>query len=204
MFLQNLKQQTAASHKALEHNSLSVSLMKETVSICDYTAYLKKLYGFVYVFEKNIFPLLQPMLPDLDQRKKTHLLEADLTFQRQDFKTVPLPDTRVIRSSYSNPAAALGGMYVLEGSTLGGQMIQRHVQKYLGESVGLSLYFGAYEKHTGSYWKSFLQHICAAAENLRKEEEIIAAAVQTFSLINLWMTKGTLIKAQNEHQEFSK
>ena len=101
MFLQNLRTQTNSSHKALEQNPLSFLLMQDTVEVKDYLNYLKKLYGFVKGFEKNVFPILQSTLPDIEQRKKTHLLEADLLAQHQDLSMIELPDDVMFNQNFN-------------------------------------------------------------------------------------------------------
>lgn len=58
MFLQKLRNETAECHISLEKNPYSLALMHPNVTIEDYLTYLTKLYGFVYSFEKTVFPSL--------------------------------------------------------------------------------------------------------------------------------------------------
>jgi heme oxygenase len=59
IFLQQLRSKTAYSHQLIEQNSLSQSLMSQNVTMTQYAQYLKSMYGFVYGFEKMVFPLLK-------------------------------------------------------------------------------------------------------------------------------------------------
>ena len=53
-------------------------------------------------------------------------------------------------------AEGIGCLYVLEGSTLGGQFILRALQERLGLSPDREArFFASYGKHVGSMWKSF-------------------------------------------------
>lgn len=190
MFLKNLRNRTAACHEALEQNPLSIALLSNTVSLDDYTAYLKKLYGFIYGFEKNIFHLLCPFLPDIKRRTKADLIVSDLLKQNLNRGNVAVLPDSFFKNWYPTLPAAWGGMYVLEGSILGGQIIQRHLLQNMGNGFCGSAYFTVYGKETGGLWKTFLQQLANAAQVPGDEDEIIDSAVQTFSAINTWMTSG--------------
>jgi heme oxygenase len=52
--------------------------------------------------------------------------------------------------------AFLGAMYVMEGSTLGGQYIARQVEEALGLEPGVGdAYFRGYGERTGEMWRAF-------------------------------------------------
>ncbi len=184
-FLQQLRSKTAYSHQLIEQNSMSQSLMSQTVTITQYAQYLKTMYGFVYGFEKMVFPLLKHNeLLQIDDRRKSHLIQADLV-QLNYTAAQPYVNDDLFCTHYQTAAAALGGMYVLEGSTLGGQIISRHLLKVLGDSVvGKTTYLTAYNGQTGGMWKVFLQLLCEIGATAANEDEIIDSAVNTFSLLN--------------------
>jgi heme oxygenase (biliverdin-IX-beta and delta-forming) len=69
-------------------------------------------------------------------------------------------------------AEALGRLYVLEGSTLGGQVIRRHVLERGDDMAGLG-FLDPYGAHTGERWRSFL----AVLETELDAPEPLAAAV---------------------------
>ncbi len=185
LFLQQLRSKTAHSHQLIEQNRVSQSLMSQDVTITQYTQYLKSMYGFVYGFEKMVFPLLKHNeLLQIDDRRKSHLIQADLALVNHT-AVQPYVNDELFSIHYQTASAALGGMYVLEGSTLGGQIINRHLSKVLGDSVaGKTTYLTAYNGQTGSMWKIFLQLLCEAGATTANEDEIIDSAVDTFSLLN--------------------
>ncbi|MDJ1468369.1 biliverdin-producing heme oxygenase [Xanthocytophaga flava] len=197
MFLQNLRTQTADCHKALEENSYSVALLSNNVSMEDYKIYLQKLYGVVSGFEKNVFPLLERSLPTISERRKAHLLLQDISAENTTDTIAVLPD-KDFTTFYTTEAAAWGGMYVLEGSTLGGQVIQKHLVKSLPDFEGSS-YFSAYGLQIGSQWKDFLQQLSIAAQTPGWEQEIIDSAIHTFTMIDNWMRteSSTLVQHKN-------
>lgn len=135
----------------------------------------------------------------LNDRKKSHFIQADLAMLNQ---TAAQPDVgdELFSTHYQTAAAALGGMYVLEGSTLGGQMISKHLSTVLGTTVaGKTTYLSAYANQTGTMWKSFLQLLCEAGTNNHNEDEIIDSAVNTFFLLNNCLSEYSYQLAENEN-----
>ncbi len=198
-FLQKLRSKTANSHQLIEQNSASQLLMSQDVTIPQYAQYLKSMQGFVYGFEKEVFLLLMhyPLL-QLDERRKAHLIQEDLAMLNYT-AVQPYASDELFNANYQTVPAALGGMYVLEGSTLGGQIINKHLLHTLGNSVaGKTTYLIAYAGQTGSMWKSFLKLLCEAATT-SNEEEIIDSAVNTFSLLNNCLSQHTYKLAENEY-----
>ena len=193
MFLQSLRSRTAHQHSLLEQNPASQNLLSLQVTSCDYATYLSLLYGFVKGFENIVFPLLKYNITDIDERRKTHLLVADLNMLGVDEAGITVIPDQFFAEVYQSNATALGGMYVLEGSVLGGAVIYKHLQSTLGfETIaGKATYFTVYGPGTGSRWKNFLQAFCLASAGM--EEEVITSASETFSLLHQWFT-NTLVK----------
>lgn len=165
-----------------------------------YADYLKRLYGFVAGFEKVVFPLLMHNQSlKLDERRKSHLIQADLAMLNHT-AAQPYTNDALFSNHYPTAAAAFGGMYVLEGSTLGGQIISKHLSTVLGTAVaGKTSYLSAYASQTGTMWKSFLQLLCEAGASNNNEDEIIDSAVNTFSLLNNCLSRKSYKLARNEN-----
>ena len=80
------------------------------------------------------------------------------------------------------PAKAFGTLYVMEGATLGGQVINRHLKEHLGltpENGGV--FFNGYGQMTGPMWKAFGASIEAFAASANADDEIVAAAKDAFT-----------------------
>lgn len=188
-FLQQLRERTADWHATLEQNILSVNLVSEHVSKEDYRKYLAALYPFTKGFEKYIYPELVSFVDDIDQRKRTAMLEEDLRKLGQDLAAPEPLDEAYFKAMYTDPYAALGALYVVEGSTLGGQLLQKHVQKTLGAEVeNKTNYFAAHGTGTGTMWKHFLTQLTAVADQSGKQENMIDGALRTFRLLDQLMT----------------
>lgn len=188
-FLQSLRERTADWHQALEQNILSVKLLSDEVSKNDYRKYLCALYGFVAGFETYIYPELTAFISDAGQRKRANLLADDLASLGQNIAECEILPGSYFHAMYNDPYAALGALYVLEGSTLGGQLIQKHLQKTLGATGPISTaYFVGHGPHTGTMWKQFLTQFTSVGENTNKQENIIDGALRTFRLLDQLMT----------------
>lgn len=187
-FLEKLRSNTAAMHEALEQNRYSTALMSSTVSVNDYRVYLEKMYGFVVSFEEVVFPMLKDIFPDIEAKQKCKLLAQDIEKLGGNIVTIPIFNHSRMSGMYADTAAALGGLYVIEGSTLGGVVINNHLVKQLGEQVeGKSKYFTVYGDKTATTWRSFLTRFVAVAETLPGPDEVIEAAADTFEALNEWM-----------------
>jgi len=81
----------------------------------------------------------------------------------------------------------LGSIYVLEGSTLGGQLIQPHLQQTLGLERGQgSSYFVGYGRQTAAMWQSF-RHYVLRHSALDADDAMFRSAALTFQALERWL-----------------
>lgn len=83
------------------------------------------------------------------------------------------------RQTVAGVAEALGRMYVLEGSTLGGQIIRRAVEARGDDMLGLS-FLDPYGARTGERWRAFLGVLDAHAATAADTDAMIAGARDGF------------------------
>ena len=84
---------------------------------------------------------------------------------------------------------ALGVMYVIEGSTLGGQVICKMLTKLLPSLQENQLaYFASYGEKTFPMWSSFKSSIDTLTDTI-DENEMTAGAKDTFESLRLWLLK---------------
>lgn len=187
-FLEKLRNHTAPMHEALEQNSYSTALMSNSVTVEDYRNYLEKMYGFLISFEDVVFPMVRHIFPDIEEKQKADLLADDITKLGGNISEIPVFNRARMAGMYADIASALGGLYVMEGSTLGGMVINNHLVKYIGEAVqGKTSYFTVYGQKTATNWRSFLTEFTNAAEALPNSEKVIEASADTFETLNEWM-----------------
>lgn len=199
MFIQNLRALTADCHKQLETNNLSLALLSDHVDENIYHNYLIRLYGFVKGFELFIYPLLPLHFKNVSERKKAQFIEEDLGNYGVAYNKNTSPSESFFRETYPDIYSAAGALYVLEGSTLGGQIILKHLQKNLSSGFVNSAYFSAYKQKTGSMWKEFLQQLTALPPSALEEKQIIAGAIITFKIIDGLLNDNPLTFTTYEH-----
>lgn len=179
-FLNDIKTQTADSHKKLESLPVSASILSPDMKIDDYIHYLSLMYDVHKNTEEVIYPLLSGLIDDLEQRKKTNLIEEDFNYLNYT-KTA---STKVFNISDITIPFAIGMLYVIEGSTLGGRFILKNIVTIPGldNDKGVS-YFKGYGDKTGSYWKTFLNFMAAYEQQNNCGNSIIEGAVFAFDSI---------------------
>lgn len=92
------------------------------------------------------------------------------------------PDLPAVRTT----EAALGRMYVLEGSTLGGTFIDRHLAA-LPQLDGVRLRaFSPYGAQTGAMWHAFRGVTRAKVASGANPDAVVAAARETFAVLAAW------------------
>lgn len=87
-----------------------------------------------------------------------------------------------------NVACALGAMYVLEGSTLGGRFISKMIAEKLDlpDTEGIRFFTG-YGSHTSEKWDLFKDLLNNYTASNMVENEVIEAANQTFTKFKNWI-----------------
>jgi heme oxygenase len=143
--LARLRFVTRPAHDKLEG---TLGLLDERLGLDTYRRVLERFYGFWRGWEPQVAALVQDAA-FLDPRRRMHLLRADLAtvglsaHAVQMLPACPLPILR-------DAAEALGSLYVMEGSTLGGRVIERNVKRYLGlDGRRGCTYFAGYGTDTG-------------------------------------------------------
>lgn len=182
--LARLKARTAHQHQQTEDG---VDLMKDDCSLEEYKNLLVKFYAFYKSFEPEMFAAMRENAVDFDyeERQNTPKIFSDL-------ETLGMTETEIsaIKSFEDLPALdsrekIFGALYVVEGSTLGGQYISRHLKEKFDFEAGAGVtFFSGYGKDTGKMWNEFREAITAfaAGENIN-HEEIIKSANETFEKI---------------------
>ncbi|MCU0492307.1 MAG: biliverdin-producing heme oxygenase, partial [Chloroflexaceae bacterium] len=174
-----LKQETQASHDGLE---LQLSITTRCTSREAYGQLLACFYGFYMPLERalNQLPELHELELQFAERQKTPLLERDLAaLGLSSAQIAALPRCTDLPQIHT-AAAGLGCMYVMEGATLGGQLISRQLAQQLaiGPEQG-GAFFASYGSRVGPMWRAFGAAVTSHVAEAADEEAACAAACAT-------------------------
>jgi heme oxygenase len=179
-----LREQTREEHLAVER---ALDLMSETLTLQAYRRTLERFHGFWQPVEATLqqHVELREIGVDPVARAKTPLLALDLrALGEGDPAALPLCRELPLAAS---TAAALGCMYVLEGASLGGQIISRHLGARLGITPASGgRFFHGYGERTGEMWRAFGVAVTGFAVTAGAQDEAVQAAIETFRALRRW------------------
>jgi heme oxygenase len=182
---ETLRAATEAVHLRLHALPAFGALAEGRLDLPGYAALLGRMLGFHAALDARLAeaPSLAPFGIELAARRRTHLLQADLAhlgapaFGAQ----APLP-------AFATAAEALGGLYVAEGSTLGGRQLARALDGLLPPGLdGRRFLLGHGERHA-EMWRA----CCAALERCGATPEgragLVRGATATFAAFEAWFS----------------
>lgn len=181
MIMQALKEQTRAAHDQVEAISYSNNIMNGSLNLKQYTTIIVANYIFNKAVEEKAYPaiaekgLAAPF--ELDARRKTELLEADLNVLGIDATEV-----ETLTPKISSTEQAMGYLYVAEGSTLGGAVIARALATNPNlTDVTTYNFYGCYGANVGPMWKNFIIAMESTAPRLNNNDAIVAGGQDAFN-----------------------
>jgi heme oxygenase len=179
-----LRQATAAAHQALERD---LDLLRPPLGRERFAGLLKRFWGFHAVWEPAM--ALHPDLAGMiEARSRLGLLRRDLRSLGLSHDQIDaLPRCEAAGALAPTQAAALGSVYVIEGSTLGGQLISRALQGVTWLPPKGLTYFHPYGAETGARWRAF-QATLRARTTPPTQAATEQAAVATFECLRAWLT----------------
>ena len=186
-----LKVGTQAHHARAE---ASLPLMDEGLTVDRYRQMLARLLGFYAPLERRLAGADWSRIGlDPARRRKSPLLVADLrALALTDAQITALPRCEELPEARSL-SDALGCLYVLEGATLGGQLVRRHVAARLG--IGPQngcAFFAAYGDAVGPMWREYQQRLATLVDGGEAAADaVVDAARRTFDALTHWLHTPT-------------
>ncbi len=150
-----------------------------------YRKILSKMYGLYAVWEPAAHRAVGDPIFTAPRRKIPYLVH-DLSMADIDIADVSIwPGEPQLLSE----ASGLGAMYVMEGATLGGQIIARNLEASDSPVRAEGhMFFAGYGAESGRMWRAFLDHIRWRSSHIIGSEAV-AAAVRTFTAFRDWLTE---------------
>jgi heme oxygenase len=183
--LTELRTATAVEHEQVE---TTLGLMDHRLGRDRLVAVLARLHAFWTAAEAGLDAWARHWPADAEtvawsRRRRAHLFAADLRALGGEADAATLPELPAVEDTDQ----ALGRLYVLEGSTLGGTVISRHLATLpaLGPGVRLDA-FSPYGPETGAMWHAFRRvtrdRVAAGGDAGR----VVGAARATFGALAAW------------------
>ena len=181
-----LRAETQPVHRRLE---TELDLLGPGLTVARYRAVLELFHGYHAALEPRLdaWHRTEPGHLDLDwpRRRKLGLLRADLAVLGVDARSLPVcPTVPALRGT----AEALGALYVVEGATLGGQVIVRSLRAGGQVPVAATGFFGSYGAEVGRLWRDWRRATEAwVGEADARADAVVAHAVLTFTTLRGWL-----------------
>ncbi len=178
-----LRRETAEIHERLHRHSALAAAARGSIAAEDYVLLLARLFGFHRAYEDALVETVFAEAAGLSFARvsRSESLALDLValgVDRPSIAHLPLCAT-IARPS--NQAEWLGFRYVVEGSTLGGQLIARALEPRFGDDRRFFL------SQPGNAWRALTDLLEALAENPSEMEAAANAARGIFLEFEGWM-----------------
>jgi len=186
MLSTSIKDYTRNVHHDLE--KILIARIKSISSTDAYIALLAMMYGFYEPVEKAIDKYIEPgSIPHYALRRKASALLDDIRFFIPGYQPPQVSAALPVINSYPT---ALGAMYVMEGSTLGGKIIAGMVQKQLQLQHGTGTsFFNSYGNEADKMWQTFRDKLDEPFSGNDKTT-ILTAAEDTFKTFKNWVEQN--------------
>ncbi|WP_256011470.1 biliverdin-producing heme oxygenase [Desertivirga xinjiangensis] len=173
MLSTKIKEATRVPHQQVEKKV--VLRIKAIRNEADYANLLTHFYAYFNAVEKAVAPYITTeILPDLAERRNSSYIKADI--EALGACVDELPDC--LTPAINNIPQAIGALYVLEGSIMGGPYIVQMLEK-AGLSKGFS-FFSGYGEASGQKWALFTEVLNNIAKSENEEALVIQSAHDTF------------------------
>lgn len=180
MVAQALKERTAHLHDTIENVTHSKKIFDGTFSVDDYKNLLHINGYIVNSFIDNIFASLPEDISS--QLKFTAAAKKEAIAQDARELNISVDDTPVALAE-NNIAYALGALYVMEGSMLGGNVIAKTLKKNDAFSAHEFNYFTFYKDTLGANWKEFLGTLTSTVQDEAAIESSVKGATQVYEAL---------------------
>lgn len=180
---ERLRLRTQPAHQALETD---LRLLDGHADALRMRALLSRFHGFHAGFEPALADRLAGEAAFVQARARLPALRADLGRLGLAASEIDaLPQCTAAAGLAATEAEALGALYVMEGSTLGGQLITRELGGLPWWPAGGLTYFDPHGRATGLRWRETLARLEAAPPE--QHDTLIEAADRAFRLLHGWL-----------------
>jgi len=181
-----LRAATETLHRRVE---ASLDIMPRLADPALRPALIRRYAAFHIPADASLAPHLEGV-PGLDFRGRSRAPLLGRFVGGRPLPAFPVPASR---------AEALGMLYVLEGSTLGGRELAKRLDHLFGPgTIAGRRFFSGRAADTGRAWRAFLDRLERAEIDAATSAEVIAAAQETFAAFEQWVEDWEGADAQRQ------
>ena len=188
--LNQLREATKLEHQLIEQTYPLSALMSKDLNELIYFDVLKKFFAFYKSWEESVVNMLDKYSLDYQYISKIKLLKEDLLAlgkSTEEINNIPLISNTPIVDTLES---LIANLYVIEGSTLGGQMIRKKISSFFDKQDTIQpTFFDPYPKHCMKHWEMTSQFMVNTALHYKLDNKVICDnAVITFQLLREGIT----------------
>ncbi len=185
-----LRAATKNSHHAIDHHPLLSPLAKADITLTQYRRVLQT-FGWIYhPLQQHLIRSLKHLQIDKEYQisPRHEWLAVDLDYYGADLHANPNPLRAWFMPEIEDVAGLIGMLYVVEGSTLGGQVLLRRLNQTLGITADKGgCFFAGHGEETQQRWGEFMA-IASRFCPPEQQATVCKSAVICFSLLNRMLT----------------
>ncbi|MCK6550231.1 biliverdin-producing heme oxygenase [Myxococcota bacterium] len=191
MIVERIRAETRADHTRIE---AVIDLTAPDLTRARYVRFLERMFGYFEPVEARLAAISgwEPTGLDPRARARAFALISDLTALGHDPERIARLPRASALPDVSSLARALGCLYVLEGSRLGGRVLTRTLAPRLGLTPEHGLGFlGGTIGDTPASWPALVDALERwAATHTECEDDVVRAARETYATLTAWHLDG--------------
>lgn len=176
-----LKSATQDLHERVEKKLNAGKIFSPHYTIEDYKELIRQHYLFFNQFETLVFNSLSPQISeqlDIQGREKLSFLLKDISDLGLDANDNTSTDLTL------SAEEAMGFLYVMEGSTLGGNVIRKQLAALPQFNEVQLHFFGCYGPLTGKQWSTFKEVLDSSFTNAQ-HDNVLTGAKKAYELLGV-------------------
>ncbi|HEY8171116.1 MAG TPA: biliverdin-producing heme oxygenase [Candidatus Limnocylindria bacterium] len=190
--MHRLRAETRAQHVATEAIPFSSSILAGTLSREAYAGQLAAYLPVHRAIETAVATSRHPALAEVwtADMRRTPLLKEDLAVLGATTSSARAARAEgqsmaawIAGLAGGDPVAILGVLYVMEGSTLGGAVLRRHLARAFDLADAGLRYYSPYGTHPKPHWAAFSHRMNQAVTDEADGRRVVTAAAETFDRI---------------------
>lgn len=172
--LENLRTKTCHLHKEVERSDCFAALTRPTLTVSSYSQALRCLGRLLERYEPSL-------LKHFPQKSRGYQYHPRLPLIVDDLKKLDVLLGQQVERSELSFHEAIGVSYVIEGSTMGGKVICKHLREITAiANVDAVSYFNFHKEAT---WARFLGWLTAQNFRANEIDAICTGAINAFNCL---------------------